>query len=39
VQIGWPESTEVAVRDSKQTAGPALAFNTVHWQEFLTRLA
>jgi hypothetical protein len=35
VEVGWPESTEVAVRDSKQVAGPILAFSTTHWQAFL----
>jgi hypothetical protein len=38
VQIGWPEPTEVAVRDSKSQDGPILAFTTSKWRTFLTRL-
>jgi hypothetical protein len=28
--------TEVAVRDSKNTTGPTLAFNPEHWRAFVT---
>jgi hypothetical protein len=35
VEIGWPASAEVAVRDSKQVAGPTLAFATPIWRTFL----
>jgi hypothetical protein len=38
VEIGWPAPAGVAVRDSKQTAGPTLAFPTPTWRTFLTRV-
>jgi hypothetical protein len=34
VEIAWPVP-EVAVRDSKHPAGPALAFPTAMWRTFL----
>jgi hypothetical protein len=37
VEIGWP-TAGVAVRDSKQVAGPALAFPTPTWRRFLSRV-
>ena len=39
VEIGWPEPTAVAVRDSKQQDSPALAFEDVNWRAFVSRLA
>jgi hypothetical protein len=38
VEVGWP-TVGVAVRDSKQTAGPTLAFPTATWRRFLTRVS
>jgi Domain of unknown function (DUF397) len=38
VEIGWPEGPGVAVRDSKQVAGPALAFPIANWRGFLTNI-
>jgi Domain of unknown function (DUF397) len=38
VEVGWPESTSVAVRDSKNAVGPTLAFGTDAWRGFVTRL-
>jgi hypothetical protein len=35
VEVAWPDR-DVAVRDSKQPAGPTLAFPTRTWQAFLT---
>jgi hypothetical protein len=35
VEVGWPEAVGVAVRDSKQPAGPALTFATPNWRTFL----
>lgn len=37
VEIGWPRAG-VAVRDSKNVAGPTLGFETTAWQEFVARL-
>lgn len=37
VEIAWP-TDQVAVRDSKQPAGPTLTFPTPTWQKFLTNL-
>ncbi|WNV84402.1 DUF397 domain-containing protein [Umezawaea sp. Da 62-37] len=37
VEIAHSQS-EVLVRDSKNTAGPALAFPAVQWQTFLATL-
>ena len=34
VEIAWP-ADQVAVRDSKQAAGPTLAFPTDAWQAFV----
>jgi len=34
VEVAWP-AQQVAVRDSKQQAGPALAFPTTAWHTFL----
>ena len=39
VEIGWPESTEVAVRDSKLVASPILAFSSARWQAFLGQVS
>ena len=39
VEVGWPGSTEVAVRDSKQKGSPALAFDDVNWRAFVSRLS
>jgi Domain of unknown function (DUF397) len=36
VEVGWPEPTGVAVRDSKQPTGPTLSFPTKAWRTFLT---
>ncbi len=36
VEVGWPESVGVAVRDSKHRTGPTLSFPTTNWQTFLT---
>ena len=35
VEIRWPEDG-VAVRDSKNPAGPVLSFSTADWRAFLT---
>jgi uncharacterized protein DUF397 len=35
VELCWPESTAVAVRDSKQQDGPTLAFSSSRWLAFL----
>lgn len=35
VEIAWP-TDQVAIRDSKQPAGPALAFPTDAWQAFVS---
>ena len=34
VEIAWPDD-QVAVRDSKQPAGPTIAFPTATWQAFV----
>jgi len=34
VEVAWPDQ-DVAVRDSKQPAGPTLSFPTSTWQMFL----
>lgn len=39
VEVGWTEPTLVAVRDSKNTTGPTLAFDSSTWREFLAREA
>lgn len=39
VEVGWPEASGVAVRDSKQPAGPTLAFSVPGWRSFLRRIA
>jgi hypothetical protein len=36
VEIGWTAPTGVAVRDSKQPAGPTLSFPATTWHAFLT---
>lgn len=36
VEVAWPNQ-DVAVRDSKQPAGPTLTFPTSTWQLFLNR--
>ena len=38
VEVGWPESAEVAVRDSKQQDGPILIFTNPDWRVFLSEL-
>ena len=38
VELGWPESAGVAVRDSKQVAGPTLTFPTANWHRFVTSI-
>ncbi|HEX3784000.1 MAG TPA: DUF397 domain-containing protein [Pseudonocardiaceae bacterium] len=38
VEVGWPGSARVGVRDSKQVASPTLAFPTANWRGFLTNL-
>lgn len=38
VEVGWPQAG-VAVRDSKNVAGPTLAFETTTWRAFLARIA
>jgi len=35
--VAWPDQ-EVAVRDSKQAAGPTLTFPTSTWQTFLNHV-
>jgi hypothetical protein len=35
VEVGWLESPVTAVRDSKNTEGPTLAFPVPAWQDFL----
>jgi uncharacterized protein DUF397 len=37
VEIGWPSQADVAVRDSKCPAGPALAFPVDAWRAFTSR--
>ncbi|WNV82292.1 DUF397 domain-containing protein [Umezawaea sp. Da 62-37] len=37
VEVAFP-TDGVAVRDSKNTTGPELAFPVVQWQSFLARL-
>jgi Domain of unknown function (DUF397) len=39
VEVAWPEPVGVAVRDSKHTTGPRLAFATDEWRAFLARLS
>jgi len=36
VEVGW-QAAEVAVRDSKNPAGPTLSFPIEHWQGFLKK--
>lgn len=38
IEVGWPEAAGVAVRDSKQVAGPTLAFPAANWRGFLTNI-
>lgn len=38
VEVSWPGSFGVAVRDSKHRTGPTLAFPTTNWRGFLTDL-
>jgi hypothetical protein len=35
VEVGWPERAGVAVRDSKNTAGPTLEFSATAWRSFV----
>lgn len=35
VEVGWHEAPLTAVRDSKNTEGPTLAFPVPAWQDFL----
>lgn len=37
VEVGWPDAS-VAVRDSKQVAGPTLGFPVPDWRAFLASL-
>jgi hypothetical protein len=39
VEVGWTAPAEVAVRDSKQAAGPTLGFPSRTWRAFLARMA
>jgi hypothetical protein len=38
VEVAWPDQ-RTAVRDSKQPAGPSLAFPTDAWRRLVTELA
>lgn len=38
VEVSWPE-LRVAVRDSKNVAGPTMAFPTERWHAFLANLS
>ena len=38
VEVSWPVAG-VAVRDSKNTAGPAVAFPVAEWRDFLVNLS
>ena len=35
VEVGWADTEDVAVRDSKHPGGPTLAFPAGPWRDFL----